>query len=117
VAGVICNLLGFRYRLPESFERRKNPIQATVVVRGFTMFADGQGTRRIADTFNTESIPGPRGGRWLQEAVARMLSNPIYSGLLVYGATRVTPKGGNTKARVKAEAVTESRSWRASFTT
>jgi DNA invertase Pin-like site-specific DNA recombinase len=41
-----------------------DPDEATIVVRIFQEYANGQSPRAIAQRLNEEKIPGPRGGTW-----------------------------------------------------
>lgn len=57
--------------------------EAKVVHRMFELYAGDISERGIAKLMNNENIPSPRGGEWKQRTVGRILSNPIYIGVLV----------------------------------
>lgn len=50
---------------------------------------DGYGTLKIAQTLNSMGITTKRGCKWSQNAVARILSNPIYIGKIVNGKQEI----------------------------
>ncbi len=54
--------------------------EAAVVSRVFQMFLDGIGSMGIADTFNRERIPAPRGTTWRQNTIEHLLNSERYIG-------------------------------------
>ena len=74
-----------------SARRAIEPEQAKVVVQIFDYFAKGWSPRTIAKHLNEQSIPSPRGGKWLQSAIygdklegTGILNNSLYSGRVVW---------------------------------
>jgi site-specific DNA recombinase len=61
------------------------PEEARTVVDIFTWYAGGLGTGRIIERLNRDGRRGPRGARWKDGAVKRILSNEKYRGLLIFG--------------------------------
>jgi DNA invertase Pin-like site-specific DNA recombinase len=61
------------------------PDEARVVVQIFEWYAAGLGTGRIVAQLNREGLRGPRGRRWRDGAVKRVLINEKYRGLLIWG--------------------------------
>ena len=61
------------------------PDEACVVVQIFEWYAQGFGTMRIVERLNREGLRGPRGARWREGAVKRVLANEEYRGLLIWG--------------------------------
>lgn len=61
--------------------------EAGVVRRIFREYGAGAGIRTIADGLNADGLRPRRGGRWRPDGVARMLANPVYTGVLRYGIT------------------------------
>jgi site-specific DNA recombinase len=65
--------------------------QATVVRRVFDLYLQGEGQNAIAQALNAQGIPSPKGLRWSQAQIARMLRQEAYAGLSGYRKHR---KGG-----------------------
>ncbi len=79
------------YPLVISVRREIHPEQAKVVVQIFDYFAKSWSPRTIAKQLNEQSIPSPRGGKWLQSAIygdklegTGILNNALYSGRAVW---------------------------------
>lgn len=88
------------YRVVES--------EAAVVRQVFEMYSQGMGCLPIADRLNEMGIenrtsgPGRHRlspGKWSNTAVLRVLSNPIYTGQLVYGRNSRNPRLGKEGER------------------
>ncbi len=82
--------------------RRVNAEQAAVVVRIFTLAAEGYGLDRIARTLTAEGIAPPRGGRqrgWAPSAVRAMLRNSTYTGTVTWNRTARVDRGGTRTRR------------------
>lgn len=69
-------------------------VQADIVRRIFTEFADGRSTRQIAEGLNNDGIPGPTGGAWRMTTIHGdrqrkngMLNNEQYIGQIVFNRT------------------------------
>jgi site-specific DNA recombinase len=62
-----------------------DPAQARVVKLIFEWYADGLGALRIVERLHRERHPGPRGRRWQDGAVKRVLQNEKYTGKLIWG--------------------------------
>jgi hypothetical protein len=91
------------------------PAQAEIVRGFFRMFADGYGKRIIARTLNGDParqaqgaryfggqrVPPPRkgSGSWAPSGVDAMLKNERYRGVMVYGKSKNTDRGGRTRCR------------------
>lgn len=58
--------------------------QAKVVLRIFTLYAEGLSQNRIAKALNTDGIPSPRGGKWGHLTIRAMVQNEVYSGVVVF---------------------------------
>ncbi|MGH7437902.1 MAG: recombinase family protein, partial [Polyangiaceae bacterium] len=79
--------------------------QANVVRDIFHMYSEGEGLRGISKVLNQRGIPSPRAGKrgtgsWSPSVVRPILLRERYHGVLVYGVTKKTYRGG-TKVRVK----------------
>jgi site-specific DNA recombinase len=63
--------------------RRQYPDPATgpVVRRIFTEYLSGKGSRSIATELNAADVAAPKGGRWNDLHVRRILRNPAYAGV------------------------------------
>jgi len=62
------------------------PEKLGVIKRMFDMYLNrGFGFRKIAETFNSEGIPSPRGGLWCYSTIRYQLKNPTYAGKVRWG--------------------------------
>jgi site-specific DNA recombinase len=61
--------------------------QARLVHQIFELFADGFGIARIVERLNAEGAVYRSGRRWKAGAVRRVLDNPKYCGMLIWGKT------------------------------
>ncbi len=57
----------------------------SIVSRIFVMAGQGKSTLSIAKTLNQEGIASPRGSKWLNTTIHRILTNEVYTGALVWG--------------------------------
>ncbi len=48
----------------------------------FEMYVDGMSMKDIADELNRRGIRTKKGGRWDRKTISRILSNPVYCGLM-----------------------------------
>lgn len=68
------------------FHLNINPKEAEIVQLIFQKYTeDGDGTLKIANTLNEMGIMTKRNCKWTQNAVSRILRNPIYIGKIVNG--------------------------------
>jgi DNA invertase Pin-like site-specific DNA recombinase len=81
--------------------------EAVVVVRIFTMYADGVGMTTIAHTLNAEGIPSPRTWRasrsWTPSAIRGMLRRPLYAGAPSWNKTQRIMRRGTKGQRRRPE--------------
>jgi DNA invertase Pin-like site-specific DNA recombinase len=61
------------------------PEEARIVVQIFEWYASGLGAGRLVVRLNREGLRGPRGRRWREGALKRVLTNEKYRGLLIWG--------------------------------
>lgn len=61
------------------------PEEARTIVQMFEWYAGGLGAGRIVQRLNRAGCRGPRGARWKDGAVKRVLANEKYRGLLIWG--------------------------------
>jgi hypothetical protein len=71
------------------------PAEAETIRAIYEWYADGASIPSIITRLTTEAISGPRGGRWRLGTIRRLLRNPKYRGLLVWGRTQQTRKPGS----------------------
>ena len=65
-----------------------NSAEAEVVRQIFSMYVSGRmGLRKIANQLNKDGIPTKKGNLWTAKGVRRVLTNPIYTGVLVNNKT------------------------------
>jgi site-specific DNA recombinase len=81
----------------------KVPAEASVVERVFTDYASGVGMRGVARALNDDGLRTPNGSRWVQSAVSRMVSNPVYAGKLPVRDDAGEPLPGKHEPIVSAE--------------
>lgn len=67
------------------------PTEAPVVRRIFAAFCQGHSPTSIAAILNRDGIRSRRGGPFSPSRVARILANPCYTGVLLYGRSTVVP--------------------------
>jgi hypothetical protein len=89
--------------------------QAEIIRRIFEMYADGAGTKAIAQRLNLEDIPSPSGGRWTNSSIlgtrsrgSGILCNNIYRGKLIYGRMRKT---SNPLTRKRSDLIKPEDDW------
>ena len=85
-----------------------NETERAVVERVFTLAAGGTGNRRIVNLLADEKVPAPGRAGWSKQIIARMLSNRLYIGEVVYGRTCADALGGHSKKRAR---VTDESRW------
>ena len=89
--GKVPNLVYGYDKIPgELFSLSINSEEAATVRRIFNMYTDtGYGTNKIAQILNSEGLMTKRSCKWSQNAVSRILSNPIYIGQVVNGKEEI----------------------------
>jgi site-specific DNA recombinase len=89
-------------------ERQINPVEAAIVRRVFTQFANGQSPRAIAKQLNAECIAGPDGRPWGDTTIrgqaergTGLLNNALYVGRLEWNRCSYVkdPRTGKRVAR------------------
>ena len=65
------------------------PEQAEVVRLIFAMVLEGKGAGAIRKELNEQEIVSPKGGKWSQSVLRHIISNPVYTGTMVYQKTYV----------------------------
>jgi DNA invertase Pin-like site-specific DNA recombinase len=67
-----------------SYEMLINEHEAEIIRKIYAMYLDkGDGATKIAITLNSEGFKTKRGCGWSQNAVCRILTNPIYTGKII----------------------------------
>lgn len=67
-----------------------NPHEAAVIHDIYDMYlSKGMGALKIANALNEKGIRTKRSSKWTQNAVCRILTNPIYTGRIVNGKEEV----------------------------
>ena len=69
-------------------------VEAAAVEQAFALAEQGESVRAIAAYLNRHGFPTRKGGPWATSIVSKLLRNPIYAGLLVWGRRRVNPRHG-----------------------
>ncbi|HEC88659.1 MAG TPA: hypothetical protein ENI52_05025, partial [Thermoplasmata archaeon] len=53
-----------------------------IVKQIFRDYVEGKGMKEIAEFLNKEGIKTKRGGKWDRKTISRILSNPVYCGII-----------------------------------
>ncbi len=86
-AGRVPNNI-YGYDQKSTYVLSVNSNEAIIVRQIYDMYVNGNfGMRKIASFLNENGILSKNGGRWSPKTVGRILSNPIYMGLLVNNKT------------------------------
>lgn len=90
--GRVPNLVyGYDKTNGDYFNLRINPGEAAVIRQIYRWYIeDGCGTGRISNLLNQRGLKTKRGCSWSQNAVRRILTNPIYTGEIVNGKQEVS---------------------------
>ena len=89
--GKVPNLI-FGYDKIENdyFNLSINECEAAVIKEIFRRYVEnGDGTTKIAKSLNAQGVKTKRGCDWTQAAVARIISNPIYTGKVINGKEEI----------------------------
>jgi DNA invertase Pin-like site-specific DNA recombinase len=73
------------------------PEEARTIVEIFAWYASGLGTGRIVERLNAEGYRGPRGARWREGAIKRLLANEKYTGKLIWGKKTFDRRPGTSQ--------------------
>jgi DNA invertase Pin-like site-specific DNA recombinase len=92
--------------------REIDETQARVVRRIFHDYASGLAERAIAQALNKEGIPSAKGVGWSPTALRALLTNDIYRGVLIWGATRTRKHRSGRRSMVAAPASEVTREMR-----
>ena len=85
--GRVPNLI-YGYDKVDTYTLKINPAEATVVKDIYRMYVyENMGYRKIAENLNSRGIPSKLGKAWNPKGIKRILSNPIYKGVLVNNKT------------------------------
>ncbi len=85
------------------------PLEAPVVQRIFELYTRGSGAKAIVTRLNSEGIRFRDGALWNERTLLYLLSNPTYTGKMVYGRMSKNPRRGKASGEtfwVKNETVT-----------
>jgi site-specific DNA recombinase len=74
---------------------RLDAVASTIVQELFARYCEeGQSLAGLSKQLMAQHIPAPRGGaRWTHSSLRRILTNPVYTGVVYAGRTRVRPIG------------------------
>jgi DNA invertase Pin-like site-specific DNA recombinase len=75
--------------------------EARTVVQIFEWYADGLGIGRIVERLNWDGLRGPRGARWKDGAVKRVIANEKYTGKLIWGKKTFERRPGTSRQVVR----------------
>lgn len=75
--------------------------EAAAVRQAFRLAEDGAAHREIARHLTAHGYPTRKGGPWSASMVSKLLRNPIYAGLLVWGRRRANPRWGKAPGERK----------------
>ena len=80
--GRVPNMI-YGYDRVDAYNLSINARESETVRLMFKWYLEGLGTRRICTRLNEMGIPTKLGAKWTSRTVRRILSNPVYSGVLV----------------------------------
>ena len=89
-------IYGYRY-VPETKKRVIYEPEAQVVRRMFESSASGNSCYAVATRLNQEGVPSLSGGLWHPLTIKRILTNPAFKGVTIYGRTKRIALGGNRR--------------------
>ncbi len=84
--GRVPNVI-YGYDKIDTFTLSINPAEGNTVKLIYKWYIDGDGCRHIAARLNDMHIATKHGAKWTSKTVKRILTNPIYSGILVNNKT------------------------------
>lgn len=89
--GRVPNIVyGYDKTKGDFFNLSINEFEAEIVRRIYGMYInDGHGANKISQILNDEGLKTKRGCKWSQNAVSRILSNPLYIGKIINGKEEV----------------------------
>ncbi len=87
-----CDVNGYPVLLGKRVE--VVPEEARTIVQIFEWYAAGLGAGRLVARLNAEGFRGPRGQRWREGAVKRVLANEKYLGKLIWGRKSMERRPG-----------------------
>lgn len=94
----------FTKRGVERKSYKRIPMEIEILHLMFDLSSEeGYGGVKIANYLNEKNYKTHKGNSWSASSVNRILSNPMYTGHLVYGKTSVPIGGGRRKAQDKGE--------------
>ena len=65
-----------------------NEIEAAVVKKVFKLYLQGNGTGKIAKILQDEGVPSKKNGVWRNNTVKNLITNEVYTGVLVQNKTQ-----------------------------
>lgn len=83
--------------------------EAPLVRRIFDLYTQGLGAKAIVNQFNSDGYRNRDGEMWNERTVLYILSNPVYTGKMVYGRVSKNPRRGKAEGEafwVKNDKVT-----------
>ncbi len=91
----------FGYKMREAVRRKKrdglsleiHPTEAGLIQEMATWYLEGLGSKVIADLLNSRGLHTKEGAVWKDNAVRRVLQNPLVAGLPAYNRTRAASTG------------------------
>jgi site-specific DNA recombinase len=82
-----------------------DPDQPAVVIRIFTLCAEGAGITRIAKTLNAEAVAPPRrAAGWAPSAIREILLRDLYRGVVTWGKVKKRDQWGRKTYQAQPEA-------------
>lgn len=98
------NYLGKKSPVGYKYNRENKRLEPTedapIIRRLFEEYADGLNTRDIAFKYTNENVTTSVGTIWTSSGISRLLNNPVYKGVSLYGKT--TTKNGKRGVKTAA---------------
>ena len=93
----------YGYDKLNTYTLQVNKCESEIVRRIFTLYTStSYGLRKIANTLNNEAVPTKKGKLWTAKGVRRILSNPIYTGVLINNKTTTLDFLESTRRNIPA---------------
>lgn len=89
--GRVPNIVYGYDKIPgDYFNMTVNEYEADIIHRIYSLYLnEGAGALKIAEKLNEQGVKTKRGNKWTQNAVCRILTNPIYTGKIINGKEEV----------------------------
>lgn len=83
-------MFGYNKTIGDYYNLSINENEASIICRIYDLYTNhGFGANKVSQKLNAEGIRTKRGCRWTQNAIGRILSNELYTGVIINGKEEV----------------------------